>query len=393
MRTLRSRPLMGEWAVGIRPPMASPLEVVQSKPAAWLFAAVCVSLFLDSALLTAVVPILPDELRRWGSNGTRPLGMLLASKAFIELLANPFAGAWTARLGSRYLLAVGDAVLLFSSSLFAVGGSFGVLLAARALHGIGSSCLKISGLASLAAAFRGTERNRKLAWALAAGALGVVVGYPLGGVLSDWCGTAAVPLALLAALCALATGFSGTLARVVKVNEFEMTHGRPGLLLALLRDPYVLLASGTVGLSAVTVAVLEACLPSWLRKTLRPSRWQLGTVFLPDSVGYLLGTTAFGRLAGEATRWRMVLLATSLVTVSVLMIPEVRSVKYLVGPHLALGLGIGVADVCLMPLLALRLESRQLGSYGAVYAVVETAVSLAYCFGGARAWRNRDECV
>ncbi|KAH6945479.1 hypothetical protein HPB50_008718 [Hyalomma asiaticum] len=41
----------------------------------------------------------------------------------------------------------------------------------------------------------------------------------------------------------------------------------------------------------------------------------------------------------------------------------------------------GLADVCLMPLLALRLESRQMATYGAVYAVVETAVSLAYCLG------------
>ncbi|XP_037504743.2 vesicular acetylcholine transporter-like [Rhipicephalus sanguineus] len=71
--------------------------------------------------------------------------MLLASKAFIELLANPLAGVWSARFGCRYLLTVGDAVLLLSSSLFAVGRNFGVLLAARALHGIGSTCLKISG--------------------------------------------------------------------------------------------------------------------------------------------------------------------------------------------------------------------------------------------------------
>ncbi|KAL3185423.1 hypothetical protein MRX96_005446 [Rhipicephalus microplus] len=104
--------------------------------------------------------------------------MLLASKAFIELVANPMAGVWTARFGCRYLLALGDAILFLSSSR----------------------------LAALAATFRGAERNQKLALALAAGALGVVVGYPLGGVLSDLCGTATAPLALLAGFCALATG-------------------------------------------------------------------------------------------------------------------------------------------------------------------------------------------
>ncbi|XP_075737578.1 synaptic vesicular amine transporter-like [Rhipicephalus microplus] len=151
--------------------------------------------------------------------------MLLASKAFIELVANPMAGVWTARFGCRYLLALGDAILFLSSSLFAVGRSFGVLLAARALHGVGSTCLKISGLAALAATFRGAERNQKLALALAAGALGVVVGYPLGGVLSDLCGTATAPLALLAGFCALATGFSGTLAKVLKEDGCELMLG------------------------------------------------------------------------------------------------------------------------------------------------------------------------
>ncbi|KAK8772076.1 hypothetical protein V5799_024681 [Amblyomma americanum] len=71
--------------------------------------------------------------------------MLLASKAFVELLVNPLAGACTTRLGCRNLLALGDAVLLVSCMLFAAGRAFGVLLAARALHGVGSSCLKIAG--------------------------------------------------------------------------------------------------------------------------------------------------------------------------------------------------------------------------------------------------------
>ena len=41
------------------------------------------------------------------------------------------------------------------------------------------------------------------------------------------------------------------------------------------------------------MAMLEPCLPIWLMSTIRPEKWQLGTVFLPDSVGYLLGTNFF----------------------------------------------------------------------------------------------------
>ena len=41
------------------------------------------------------------------------------------------------------------------------------------------------------------------------------------------------------------------------------------------------------------MAMLEPCLPIWLMSTIRPEKWQLGTVFLPDSAGYLLGTNFF----------------------------------------------------------------------------------------------------
>ena len=41
------------------------------------------------------------------------------------------------------------------------------------------------------------------------------------------------------------------------------------------------------------MAMLEPCLPIWLMSTIHPEKWQLGTVFLPDSLGYLLGTNFF----------------------------------------------------------------------------------------------------
>ena len=54
----------------------------------------------------------------------------------------------------------------------------------------------------------------------------------------------------------------------------------------------------------------------------------------------------------------------------------------LVLPHFGLGLGIGVVDSSLMPLLARLVEvDGHGGAYGPVYAVAQTAVSLAYGLG------------
>ena len=63
-------------------------------------------------------------------------------------------------------------------------------------------------------------------------------------------------------------------------------------------------------------------------------------------------------------------------------IPLATSMWDLVLPHFALGLGIGVVDSALMPLLATLVDEKGHGSaYGSVYAVAQTAVSLAYGLG------------
>jgi len=53
----------------------------------------------------------------------------------------------------------------------------------------------------------------------------------------------------------------------------------------------------------------------------------------------------------------------------------------LVLPHFLLGLGVGTADAALVPLLASLADSRLAASYGAVYALQQAAVSLAYSLG------------
>ena len=51
-------------------------------------------------------------------------------------------------------------------------------------------------------------------------------------------------------------------------------------------------------------------------------------------------------------------------------------------PHFLLGLGIGITDSALMPLLAILVESEgNRAAYGSVYAIAQTAVSLAYGLG------------
>ena len=63
-------------------------------------------------------------------------------------------------------------------------------------------------------------------------------------------------------------------------------------------------------------------------------------------------------------------------------IPEATSIWGLALPHFLLGLGIGIVDSALMPLLANLVDEEGHGeAYGSVYAIAQTAVSLAYGLG------------
>lgn len=115
--------------------------------------------------------------------------------------------------------------------------------------------------------------------------------------------------------------------------------------------------------------------------TIQPKKWQLGTVFLPDSLGYMLGTNCFAVVSLRVGRYKVALLAQLLVGLCCCGITFAHSMLDLVLPHFGLGLGIGIIDSSLMPLLALLVERRHVAQYGSVYAIAQTAVALAYSLG------------
>lgn len=85
----------------------------------------------------------------------------------------------------------------------------------------------------------------------------------------------------------------------------------------LLTDPPVAIISGAIWISTTAMAVLEPCLPLWMMVNMSPSpeKWQLGTVFIPDSLGYLLGTNCTGIVAGNLKKWKLGLASMLLVGV------------------------------------------------------------------------------
>ncbi|KAG5898755.1 hypothetical protein JTB14_010965 [Gonioctena quinquepunctata] len=172
------------------------------------FGIVYLSFLLDNVLLTVVVPIIPDYLfsnelnvsssddsKRFGQaslsplqrkyealeNDNGPLGALLASKAFVQLAFTPLVGYLIAAIGCNVPLLIGSCNMLLASILFAYGNSYGVLVLARALHGSASAAVAISGMCILAKKIPSNLRMKLMPIAFGGIALGVLIGYPMGG--------------------------------------------------------------------------------------------------------------------------------------------------------------------------------------------------------------------
>ncbi|CAG0898676.1 unnamed protein product, partial [Cyprideis torosa] len=309
------------------------------------------------------------------------IGFLFASKAFFQLFVNPVVGIWANKIGYVVPLLMGTFVLFTSSILFAFGRSFPMIFLARSIHGIGSACITVSGMGLIAERFEGEEeeRSQKMGFVMGGIAMGVLVGYPFAGIAYFWLGKT-TPFICIATLIVI----NGVVqARCVQASEDTEALDQGTPLRILLKDKLILLTVGAICVSTSAMAILEPCLPIWLMDTIKPSKWQLGTAFVPDSVGYWIGTNYFGVLALKLGRWKVALAAVLLTGLCSMLVPLATSMWHLVLPHFGLGLGIGVVDASLMPMLAYLMELRHSAKYGAVYAIAQTGVCSAYFLGKA----------
>ncbi|CAK9824459.1 Synaptic vesicular amine transporter [Anthophora retusa] len=347
-------------------------------------AVVYLSLFLDNVLLTVVVPIIPDYLCTLDGNSTTNgeddengrVGLLLSSKALVQLILNPAVGTLTGTLGYTKPLFLGNLSLLLAAMLFAFGQTYEVLFLARSVQGISSACIGVSGMSLVASQYPEEDKRSKImGFVLGSIALGVLVGYPIGSVLYDLEGKMA-PFLLVSCFIVITICLQ---VLTLDVETKTETSERKTSWTHLLSDSHILIIFGAIWCSTSPMAILEPCLPIWLRTHIKPKKWQLGTVFIPDSVGYLIGTNFFGMIAYRYGRSKVAVLAMFVVGISTFLIPFADTMSQLIVPHLGMGLGIGVADAALVPLLASLVDQN--GDYGPVYSIQQVAVSLAYSLG------------
>ncbi|XP_067879148.1 chromaffin granule amine transporter-like [Heterodontus francisci] len=306
------------------------------------------------------------------------VGLLFASKAIVQLLVNPMVGPLTNRIGYHPPMFIGFVILFLSTIMFAFSNTYAWLFVARALQGIGSSCSSVAGLGLLASHYtHDNERGKAMGIALGGIAMGVLVGAPFGSVMYEFIGKSA-PFLTLAALSL----FSGVLQICILQPTKATAESQNGSsLLILLRDPYILIAAGSLCFPNMAIAMLEQSLPIWMMKTMCSPKLHLGLAFLPCTIGYMMGTNLFGVLANKMGRWLSTLIGLLVLGISMITIPLATSIFVLIAPGCGIGFSLGMIDSAMVPIMGYLVDIRHVSVYGNVFAITDVALSMGFAIG------------
>ena len=197
--------------------------------------------FLDATVVNIALPHIGDEFHAGAASLQWIVNGYTLSLASLILLG----GSLGDRFGRRRVFVLGVAWFATASLLCGLAPNVGVLVAARALQGIGGALLTPGSLALIQASFHPDDRAKAVGLWSGFGGIGAAVGPFLGGWLVDgpgwrWVFLINVPMALICAPIAV---------RHVPESADGRKHGRFDVLGAAL---------GAVALALVTYALIEA---------------------------------------------------------------------------------------------------------------------------------------
>lgn len=138
---------------------------------------------LDACLLGALSPLLPEFERRLGLSSDLS-GLLVGSYSIGLLVGSVPAGLLTSRIGPKATALAGLALLSASSIAFALAETYWLLVAARALEGVGSALAWTAVPSWLVAVFAPERRGRVFGFVFGASFVGLTVGPGLGSIAS-----------------------------------------------------------------------------------------------------------------------------------------------------------------------------------------------------------------
>ncbi len=274
-------------------------------------------------------------------------------------------GGWVAdRLGPKPVFVAGMTVFALGSVVCGLAGTAELLVAGRVLQGVGGAFVCPAALGVITVTFTGASRARALAGWSAAGAAALAVGPLVGGALTaawSWPAVFLVPVPVCVGAAVVAARWLPAVVPAVRVGgRFPLRRvAAPNLVLALS--------------SAAMVAACYTC-TLWLQSVLGHGPMATGLVFLPLSLGILLGAALAPRVLRRVDAPSVAVAGLAVAAVGMLLLaalPTHVSLVEMVPALTVLAVGFGLQSV---PICALATSVR--GDQALAAAVYQTAGQL-----------------
>lgn len=148
----------------------------------WILGVLCVSLTLVGMAITILNVAIPDLITELGADAS-DLQWIFATYGIVFAGAVVVAGAAGDRFGRKRVLDIGLVVFGAAAALGAFAPSPGLLIAARAVMGLGAALLMPGTLSIITSVFPAEERTKAIGIWSGVGGLGFIIGPPIGGIL------------------------------------------------------------------------------------------------------------------------------------------------------------------------------------------------------------------
>jgi MFS transporter, Spinster family, sphingosine-1-phosphate transporter len=301
---------------------------------AWaVFAVMFLLMVVDYIDRQVVVAMFPHLKGQWSLSDSQLGGLVSIVSITVALGAVPLsllADRWS-RVKSVFLMAM---VWSLATISCAFAASYGHLLAARAMVGVGEAAYGTVGVALLATFFPARMRSTVIGAFLAAGMIGSVLGVVLGGYISQrwgWqagFGAVGIPgLVLCVVFLLVVRDDYKTVALPSAASAASAAAARRltarAVITELLRPRTALVTCIGAGLNLLVVSTIWAWLPSYLNRYYGLATDQAGLktaiVVLVGAIGALVWSRVADRLSARIPNARLIVPAVAAVLTTVFM--------------------------------------------------------------------------
>jgi DHA1 family tetracycline resistance protein-like MFS transporter len=338
--------------------------------------------FVDLVGFGLIIPLLPFYAERFGAS-PQLVTILMAVFSLMAMIAAPFWGRLSDRIGRRPVLMASMAAAALAYLWMGFASELWMLFAARAFAGICAGNIAAA-QAYIADVTSPEKRARGMGLIGAAFGLGFIIGPALGGLVAgNDVATADLETPGLIAAGLSAIAFLGvvlllpeSLPAAVRARQARR---RFGALCSAFRQPMLARLLMVFFLVILAFAGMESTFALW---AMREHGWgpaQIGYVF--TYVG-LLSAVMQGGLIGPLTRRfgeeRLLLSGLALIALGLLVLPFSRTLPPLVVAVSALAIGMGAMQPSLNSLISRRAGAEEQGE---VMGVAQSVGSLSRVLG------------